>query len=115
MVKKFNAEEEAPKKIASYTAKLDDAQMEKLRAICVARGWMPFEVAYTRFAFKAVRLENPSKYTLDSGPFTVYAEGQFLGEGLSEPIPSAGRRSAFVSCQIQRIQQLQPLLQRVQR
>jgi outer membrane protein OmpA-like peptidoglycan-associated protein len=40
-----------------------------------------------RFAFNAVRLENPSRYTLDSGPFTVYADGQFLGEGLSEPIP----------------------------
>jgi hypothetical protein len=40
-----------------------------------------------RYAFKAVRLVNPSAYTLDSGPFTVYASGQFLGEGLSEPIP----------------------------
>ena len=56
MPKKSNAgEEEAPKKIASYTVKLDDAQMEKLRSICVERGWTPFEVGYTRFAFKAVR------------------------------------------------------------
>ncbi len=39
-----------------------------------------------KFAFNAVRLTNPSKYTLDSGPFTVYIEGQFLGEGLAEPI-----------------------------
>ncbi len=39
------------------------------------------------FAFQAVRIENPSAYTLDRGPFTVYAEGQFLGEGLSEAIP----------------------------
>jgi len=39
-----------------------------------------------RFAFNAVRIENPSPYTLDGGPFTVYARGQFLGEGLSEPI-----------------------------
>lgn len=39
------------------------------------------------FAFQAVRIENPSDYTLDRGPFTVYAEGQFLGEGLSEAIP----------------------------
>ncbi|MBW2525375.1 MAG: DUF4139 domain-containing protein [Deltaproteobacteria bacterium] len=38
------------------------------------------------FAFNAVRITNPSEYTLDSGPFTVYAGGQFLGEGLSEPI-----------------------------
>jgi hypothetical protein len=40
----------------------------------------------TTFAFNAVRLRNPSDYTLDSGPFTVYAASQFLGEGLSEPI-----------------------------
>jgi hypothetical protein len=39
-----------------------------------------------RFAFNAIRLVNPSEYTLDSGPFTVYAKGQFLGEGLSDPI-----------------------------
>ncbi len=40
-----------------------------------------------RFAFKAVKIRNPSEHTLDSGPFTVYASGQFLGEGLAEPIP----------------------------
>jgi hypothetical protein len=39
-----------------------------------------------RFAFNAIRLLNPSRYTLDPGPFTVYADGQFLGEGLSEAI-----------------------------
>ncbi|HZO15601.1 MAG TPA: hypothetical protein VFB62_20150, partial [Polyangiaceae bacterium] len=37
-----------------------------------------------RFAFNAVRIQNPSGYTLDSGPFTVYENGQFLGEGLAE-------------------------------
>ena len=64
MPKQFNDEPEAPKKLASYTAKLDDAQMEKLRAICVERGWTPFEVAYTRFAFKADHLKtNVSAYT----------------------------------------------------
>mgnify|MGYP001222902775 CR=1 FL=1 len=47
-----------------------------------------------RFAFRAVRFENPSKYTLDSGPFTVYSENQFLGEGLSEAIPP--KSSAFI-------------------
>jgi hypothetical protein len=40
-----------------------------------------------RFAFNAVRLVNPSDNTLDSGPMTVYAKQQFLGEGLTEPIP----------------------------
>jgi len=42
------------------------------------------------FAFNAVRLRSPSRYMLDSGPFTVYAEGQFLGEGLAEPILPGG-------------------------
>jgi len=38
------------------------------------------------FAFNAVRLNNPSDYTLDGGPFTVYMENQFLGEGLADQI-----------------------------
>ncbi|MBV1860324.1 MAG: hypothetical protein KUG77_18060 [Nannocystaceae bacterium] len=41
----------------------------------------------TRFAFNAVRVANPTDHTLDSGPVTVYAEGQYLGEGLSDAIP----------------------------
>jgi len=47
-----------------------------------------------KFAFNAVRFANPSRYMLDSGPFTVYAGSQFLGEGLSEPILPHG--TAFV-------------------
>jgi hypothetical protein len=39
-----------------------------------------------KFAFNAVRVHNPSKYTLDSGPITVYEDGQFLGEGMAESI-----------------------------
>ena len=74
MPKKFNDEPDAPKKLASYTAKLDDAQMEKLRAICVARGWTPFEVGYTRFAFKADHLKvNVSAYT--SGKAVIAGKG----------------------------------------
>ncbi len=74
MPQKFNDEPEAPKKLASYTAKLDDAQMEKLRAICVARGWTPFEVGYTRFAFKADHLKiNVSAYT--SGKVVIAGKG----------------------------------------
>jgi hypothetical protein len=46
------------------------------------------------FAFQAVRIENPSNYTLDRGPITVYDEGQFLGEGLSEAIPP--KSAAFI-------------------
>lgn len=41
----------------------------------------------TRFAFNAVRIVNPTDHTLDSGPVTVYAEGQYLGEGLADAIP----------------------------
>ena len=47
-----------------------------------------------RFAFRAVLLENPSQHTLDSGPVTVYADGQFLGEGLCDAIAPKSR--AFV-------------------
>jgi hypothetical protein len=47
-----------------------------------------------KFAFRAAMLENPSEHTLDAGPFTVYADGQFLGEGLSDPIPARSR--AFI-------------------
>lgn len=40
-----------------------------------------------RFAFNAVRLVNPTDNTLDAGPITVYADRQFLGEGLTESVP----------------------------
>jgi hypothetical protein len=39
-----------------------------------------------RFAFRAVRLKNPTRDALDAGPFTVYADGKFLGEGIADPI-----------------------------
>ena len=40
-----------------------------------------------RYAFKAIRFKNPTESTLETGPMTVYGEGRFIGEGLSEPIP----------------------------
>jgi flagellar biosynthesis chaperone FliJ len=40
-----------------------------------------------RFAFKSVRFRNPTGSTLESGPVTVYGEGRFIGEGLTEAIP----------------------------
>ncbi|MBI2387987.1 MAG: DUF4139 domain-containing protein [Deltaproteobacteria bacterium] len=46
------------------------------------------------FPFRAIRLENPTDSTLESGPVTVFGEGKFIGEGISEPIPP--RASAFV-------------------
>ncbi len=44
---KFADEPEAPKKLASYTVKLDATQIAKLRGILEERGWTPFEVGYT--------------------------------------------------------------------
>ena len=39
-----------------------------------------------RFAFRAVRLTNPTANTLEPGPVTVYGAGRFIGEGLTEPV-----------------------------
>ena len=46
------------------------------------------------FPFRAIRLENPTDSTLESGPVTVFGEGKFIGEGISEPIPP--HASAFI-------------------
>lgn len=40
-----------------------------------------------RYAFKAVRLDNPTADTLEPGPITVYGDGRFIGEGITEPVP----------------------------
>jgi hypothetical protein len=47
-----------------------------------------------QFAFKSLRLRNPTDSQLESGPVSVFGEGRFIGEGLSEPIP--GKQVAFV-------------------
>ena len=47
-----------------------------------------------QFAFRSVRLRNPTDSQLESGPLTVFGEGRFIGEGLTEPIP--GHQVAFV-------------------
>lgn len=52
MPKKKKADPDAPKKLSSYTVKLDDAQMDKLHDWCAGRGWESREVAYARFSFK---------------------------------------------------------------
>jgi ribonuclease HIII len=63
MPKRSNdAEEEKPKAITTYTIKLDDAQMEKLRAACAAKHWETAEVPYARFAFKGPKV-NVTAYT----------------------------------------------------
>ncbi len=90
---KNNAEDaDAPKKLASYTVKLDDAQMEKLKAILVAKGWTPFEVAYTRFAFKADHLKvNVSAYT--SGKAVIAGKGteEFVRDVIEPEITGAAK------------------------
>lgn len=74
MPKKPDADSDQTKKLSSYTVKLDDAQMETLRAILAAKHWTPLEVAYTRFAFKAEHEKvNVSAYT--SGKVVVAGKG----------------------------------------
>ncbi len=40
-----------------------------------------------RFAFKALRFDNPTDSTLETGPVTVYGNGRFIGEGMTSSIP----------------------------
>jgi hypothetical protein len=47
-----------------------------------------------QFAFRSLRLRNPTDSQLETGPVSVYGEGRFIGEGLSEPIPA--KQIAFV-------------------
>src|SRR5476651_1145720 len=89
---KPSPEEEKPKKLASYTAKLDDAQMDKLRALCEERCWMPFEVAYARFAFKADHLKvNVTAYEI--GKLVVAGKGteEFVTMTLEPDVIGAAR------------------------
>jgi hypothetical protein len=46
------------------------------------------------FPFRAVRVKNPTDSVLESGPVSVFGDGKFIGEGLSEPIPA--NSTAFV-------------------
>ncbi len=47
-----------------------------------------------QFAFKSLRIRNPTDSQLESGPVSVFGENRFIGEGMSEPIP--GKQVAFV-------------------
>ena len=74
MTRNRREEPEEPKKLATYTLKLDDAQMNKLRGLLQERGWTPFEVAYSRFAFRADHLKvYVTAYT--SGKVVVAGKG----------------------------------------
>jgi outer membrane protein OmpA-like peptidoglycan-associated protein len=46
------------------------------------------------YPFRAVRVKNPTDSVLEQGPVTVFGEGKFIGEGMSEPIPA--RSMAFI-------------------
>jgi ribonuclease HIII len=70
--KRDPAEPEPPKKISTYTAKLEDGQMAKLRGILDGRGWAPLEVAYARFAFRGPDC-NVTAYT--SGKVVIAGKG----------------------------------------
>lgn len=52
MPKKAAPNDDAPKKLASYTLKLTDEQLAKLGGLLEKRGWERCEVAYARFAFR---------------------------------------------------------------
>ena len=72
MAKKPAEADETPKKLSTYTIKLDDAQMETLHGILRSRGWPTAEVAYTRFAFKGPSC-NVTAYT--SGKVVIAGKG----------------------------------------
>lgn len=39
-----------------------------------------------QYAFRAVRLQNPSTSALEPGPVTVYGDGRFIGEGITDAV-----------------------------
>ncbi len=41
--------------------------------------------------FRVVRFENSTKGLLERGPIAVFEKGQFLGQGMLEPLPSKGK------------------------
>jgi ribonuclease HIII len=62
MPRTLPSDEDAPKKISSYTAKLTDEQIWQVQAFCEARSWERFEVAYTHFAYRGGKV-NVTAYT----------------------------------------------------
>ncbi len=72
MPKRGQDDEEKPKKLSTYTLKLDDAQMETLRGLLSGRGWEPFDVAYARYAFRGSDC-NVTAY--ESGKLVVAGKG----------------------------------------
>jgi hypothetical protein len=99
---------------AASLAPIDTSHFESSSAMTVARGTSAMvsiydgqtdgEVVYlydpetprgnATFPFKSVRIKNPTDSALESGPVTVFGNGRFIGEGLSDAIPP--KSTAFV-------------------
>ncbi len=90
MPKRGRDDEEKPKKLSTYTLKLDDGQMERVRAILSGRGWEAFDVAYARFAFRG-RDCNVTAY--ESGKLVVAGKGteEFVTMTLEPEVTKAPR------------------------
>ncbi|RME67727.1 MAG: DUF3378 domain-containing protein, partial [Verrucomicrobia bacterium] len=71
-MRKKPAATDEPRKLTTYTVKLDDAQMVQVRDWCERRGWAPYDVAYARFAFKGSSV-NVTGY--NSGKLVVAGKG----------------------------------------
>jgi len=91
-------EADAPKKIASYTVNSTTPRWRSCATFLVAKGWTPFEVVTTRFAFKADHLKvNVSAYT--SGKVVIAAKARrIFVRDVIEPESPARRNSATTRC-----------------
>lgn len=88
MPKKPAPDPAAPKKLSTYSIKLDGGQMEKLGAICKGRGWESFDVAYARFAYRGPNV-NVTAY--ESGKVVVAGKGteEFVAMTLESEVTGA--------------------------
>src|SRR3978361_660241 len=88
MAKQSDLDFEESKKITTYTIKLDDGQMEKLRTACMAKNWESAEVPYARFAFKGPKV-NVTAYT--SGKVVVAGKetGDFVQNVIEAEVTGA--------------------------
>ncbi len=88
MATKAKSDSGEPKKPALYTVKLAPVQAEKLKSILIAKGWTPFPVEHSAFAFKGLGVNVvhyasgkcvvSGKGTEDFVKFTL--EGEVTGE-----------------------------------
>jgi hypothetical protein len=104
----------------SSTEAIGSAQFESPLPMTVRRGTSAMisilhertqgEIAYlydpkstspdAQFPYRVVRLKNPTSSVLESGPFALFGDGRFIGEGLPDPIPANG--VAFISFALDR-------------